>query len=168
MSSHSYVIIGKIGKAFGLKGWVKIFSYTQPADQILDYSPLFIQQNGQWQLFHCDGYERRRKDILFHPKDCQTPEQTASYCHGLIAVAREQLPNLADDEYYWADLKGLTVVNQQGIELGVVDYLLETASNDILVVKGKRTYHVPYIRQQVVLTIDLNNKLMQVDWDENF
>ena len=86
----------------------------------------------------------------------------------LIAVERDQLPETAPDEYYWTDLEGLSVVCQDGTELGRIDHLLETGANDVLVVQGERERLIPYIPGQVIRQVDLENGRMVVDWDPEF
>ena len=85
-----------------------------------------------------------------------------------IAVDRSQLPALAPGEYYWADLIGLRVVNRNAVELGRVDSLMETGSNDVLVVRDDRERLIPYVPGDVVLDIDLASGLIRVDWDPDF
>ena len=85
-----------------------------------------------------------------------------------IAVPREQLPELAENEYYWSDLQGLTVVNLDGIELGEVSHLFETGANPVVVVKGERERLIPYIWGQAIRDVDLQAGRMIVDWDPDF
>ena len=85
-----------------------------------------------------------------------------------IGVHREQLPGPGEGEYYWHDLVGLRVQTTQGMELGTVDHLIETGANDVLVVRGERERLIPFIRGQVVLSIDLAAGEMRVDWDPEF
>src|SRR3990167_5078301 len=85
-----------------------------------------------------------------------------------IATLRSQLPALSDAAIYWADLEGLEVINQQGVVLGKVDYLFATGSNDVLVVVGKKRHLIPYIKNNIVLKVDLSNRQIIVDWDPDF
>lgn len=85
-----------------------------------------------------------------------------------IAVERQQLPATAKDEFYWADLEGLQVVTETGVELGTVSHLLETGANDVLVVEGERQRLIPYVRGDVVQHIDLAEGKMIVAWDPEF
>jgi 16S rRNA processing protein RimM len=85
-----------------------------------------------------------------------------------IAVEREQLPETGPEEYYWTDLEGLSVVCQDGTELGRIDHLMETGANDVLVVIGERERLIPYIPGQVIKSVDLENGRMVVDWDPEF
>lgn len=85
-----------------------------------------------------------------------------------IAVHRNQLTNAEPGEYYWVDLIGLKVVTLLGQELGEVSHLLETGANDVLVITGTRERLIPFVHGDVVRKIDLDNRLMTVDWDPEF
>ena len=156
--------------ASGVTGWVKLTSYTSPARNILGYSP--------WRLVQADGREQTVKVLAGK----RSGESIAAKLEGVVGrddalalrgaeiqVLRSQLPNLSSDEYYWADLEGLRAVNEQGVELGTVERLLETGANDVLVVvAGERERLIPYIRGQVVRSVDLDAGVITVDWDPDF
>jgi|JI102314A1RNA_FD_contig_121_223138_length_7018_multi_3_in_0_out_0_7 16S rRNA processing protein RimM len=164
------IVIGRIGRPYGIKGWMRLISYTQPIENIQSYTQWHIQINHQWQ-----SLDRENIQIKFNPKgyfhikfvDCNTPEQASLYNHALIAVDREEFPELAKGEYYWSDLEGLVVMNKAGIVLGKVSHLFSTGANDVLVVKGDRERLIPYT-EDVVLEVDLPKGEISVDWDETF
>ena len=85
-----------------------------------------------------------------------------------IAVERDQLPELANDEYYWTDLEGLQVRTCAGVTLGRVDHLLATGANDVLVVQGEREHLIPFVLGSVVKAVHLSDGWMEVDWDPDF
>ncbi len=161
-----WVVVGRLGKSHGLRGWLKVNSFTQPIENILDYQPWHIKRLGEMQRLDCTGKQLKANTILVQPEECTAPEQAALY-NGLdILVSRQQLPNLPSGEYYWTDLEGLTVITKQEIVLGKIAYLIETGSNDIMVIKGGKEYWLPYLPGQVVLDIDLDKQIMRVDWSE--
>jgi 16S rRNA processing protein RimM len=100
-------------------------------------------------------------------KDCYTPEEARAFTNVSIGVFRDQLPPLPNNEYYWSDLEGLTVVNLQGIELGTVAYLFETGANDVIVVQGTKEHLIPYVPGPIIKNVDLNKRI-EVDWDPDF
>ncbi|MCP3679454.1 MAG: ribosome maturation factor RimM [Gammaproteobacteria bacterium] len=165
--SARYITMGKFGKPFGVKGWIKVTSYTDPIEQLLNYQPWHYQQHSQiaWQALEIDANKVQGKGLLIHIKGCDSPEQVKSYTNGLIAIERDKLPTLVVGEYYWCDLEGLTVINQQGETLGIIDYLFTTASNDVIVVKGEQLYYIPYIQDDFVIEIDLAAGQMIVAWE---
>lgn len=83
-------------------------------------------------------------------------------------MRRDQLPALSAGEYYWTDLQGLRVLTVDGVELGTVDHLFATGANDVLVVKGERQRLIPFVKNQVVREIELEQGLVRVDWDADF
>jgi 16S rRNA processing protein RimM len=85
-----------------------------------------------------------------------------------IALYRQQLPELEAGDYYWSDLIGLRVLNLDGVDLGQVERLIETGANDVLVLQGERERLIPYLKDQVIKQINLDDKVIQVDWDPEF
>jgi 16S rRNA processing protein RimM len=115
----------------------------------------------------CEG-QAHGKGIIARLESIHDRDEAARLLGAEIAVNREQLPPAPEGEYYWADLIGLTVQNHKGITLGQVDHLLETGANDVLVVKGDRERLIPFLLEQVILDVDLAQRLLRVDWDEDF
>jgi 16S rRNA processing protein RimM len=168
MKDIEKVRLGKINGLYGVQGWVKIFSYTSPIANILCYSPWLIGQQGQWQTVDVAAGRRQGKGLVAKLASCHDRDQAMALLGAEIAIYRTQLPPPQADEYYWVDLIGLTVLNRQGLALGQVDHLIETGANDVLVVKGEKEYLIPFLREQVILKVDLSNRLLQVDWDATF
>lgn len=162
------IIIGRINGIYGVRGWVKVYSYTRPIENILSYSPWQLYQHKQWQTVKVSEGKPHGKGIIVRLETCQTREQAALLLGSKIAIARDQLPPTEDDEYYWSDLIGLNVINQDGIAFGTVDYLIETGSNDVLVVKGERERLIPFIMHDFVIQVDLQQQRILVDWDAEF
>lgn len=166
---REFIDVGEVTGVFGVKGWIKVFSFTQPRENILDYSPWFLQKGKEIKEVKVVDGRRQGKlviALLENVNDCDTAAMLAGW---KILIDKGQLPEAQDGEYYWADLVGLRVENDQGIALGVVDHLLETGANDVLVVKdGKTERLIPFLQQHTVLNIDLEQRLMIVDWDPDF
>lgn len=161
------VIVGRLASVYGVRGWMRVDSFTEPRQQIFDYAEWWLQYQGVWQTVIINEHKQLGQRFIVRLADCVSPEQARCYTNCLIAVSRESLPVLAAEEFYWADLEGLRVVNQQGIILGHVDHILATGSNDVFVLKGERQRLLPYT-DEVVKTIDLVERLMVVDWDPDF
>lgn len=159
------IIVGKIGRPHGVHGWLKLNSYTDIPEDIFNYPDWLIEQNGSWVPIKLAEYEIQLNKFLIKLPNCNSPEEASRYTNLHIAVAREALPSLPEDEYYWTDLEGLTVIDHQGVELGKVEHLLSTGANDILVVKGEKEILIPYIKD-VVLAVDLKEQTIKVNWEE--
>lgn len=168
--SKQRVVLGRITGLFGVKGWVKVYSETDPPANILDYSPWYLQLAGGWQAFEVQQGQVHGKGIIARLGTCTNRDEASPLLGAAIAVDRKQLPELAGDEYYWADLLGLEVLNQRDESLGRVDHLLETGANDVLVVitEDKQELLIPYIKGDVVKEIDLDKGCLRVDWNPDF
>lgn len=162
------IIVGRVGATYGVKGWLKIHSFTEPRDNILDYIPWFIKKQGMWHLCEVIDASARTNNIVAQLKGCGDPDSAQLYVGADIAITRDHLPQLAENEYYWSDLEGLTVVNTDGIVLGKVEYLFATGSNDVMVINGEKRHLVPFLLDQYVVEVDLQNRRIQVVWDPDF
>lgn len=162
--------LGHIAGVFGVKGWVKIYSHTTPRDNILTYSPWQLQKKGQpVQSYDVKQGQLHGKSLIAQLQDIVDRSQAEALIGASIYIQRTQLPQLSAQDYYWADLQGLQVYNLLGVHLGVVDYLIETGANDVLIVKqGNGDEHlIPYI-DAVIQQVDLQEKRLLVDWDADF
>ncbi|MEN8179493.1 MAG: ribosome maturation factor RimM [Pseudomonadota bacterium] len=168
MSDSQMVVMGQISGLFGVKGWVKVYSYTEPREGILNYSPWFLKRNGAWEAHELQSGHRQGKGVVVQLQGFDDRDQAAELIGCETAVQREQLPRLADNEYYWSDLQGLRVINLEGVELGKISHLFDTGANDVVVVKGDRERLIPYIWGQAIHSVDLDTGLMVVDWDPDF
>jgi len=167
-SDTDFVIVGKITSSYGIRGWVKVHSFTEPQTNIFDYAPWYLKQDGQWREYTLSEGRTHGKGVVAHLKNVDDRNQ-ADLLRGIeIAVRREQLPEAEDGEYYWLDLIGCQVQNLDGEDLGRVEEMMETGANDVLVVKGERERLIPYVIDEVVKEVDLGQKLIRVDWPADF
>ncbi len=166
--SERRIIIGQINGIYGIRGWVKIYSYTRPIENILSYSPWQLYQHQQWRTVDLSEGKLHGKGVIARLENCQTRDQAALLLGSEIAILRDQLPPTKEDEYYWSDLIGLKVINQNGVLFGTVDYLIETGSNDVIVVKGEQERLIPFLIPEFIIQVDLQQQQMLVNWDEAF
>jgi 16S rRNA processing protein RimM len=162
------VILGRIAGVYGVRGWVKVFSETKPKDNILDYNPWLINLDGSWKSIEVIEGKPHGKGLVAHLAGYDDRDLARKLVGAEIAIERDRLPAAAEGEYYWADLVGLKVITLDGTELGVVDHLLETGANDVLVVQGERERLIPFVQGQYVREVDLETGLIKVDWDPEF
>lgn len=163
-----YIEMGRISGLYGVRGWVKVYSYTEPRENILNYATWHLRRQGGWVLVQLAGGRGQGKGVVAHLKGYDDRDAAAALVGSTIAVRRSDLPATAEGEYYWSDLIGLKVVNLQGVELGTVVDLMETGANDVLVVKGERERLIPYTPGIAVQSVDLAAKRLTVDWDPEF
>jgi len=177
------VILGRITGVYGVKGWVKIFSHTDPMEAIVDFRPWYIRAESRkqapWTRVKLKAGKRHAKTVVAKFEHCNDRDQAMAFVGTEIAVDLEQLEKQREkDAYYWRDLIGMQVVNQQKIELGAVKSLLETGANDVLVVAfeekaedGKietKERLIPWTMGIAIVSVDLEQGLIEVDWDADF
>lgn len=169
-NSKAFVVVGRIGRPYGLHGWQHIQSFTQPAENLFEYKNWYILQKNEWLPFKLDAHKLHGKEYIIHLDGIQTKEEAALYSNKQVAVLRSHLPRLNDGEFYWSDLEGLNVVTCEGIRLGTVQYLYENTGIDVMVVKPQqdtqdRERHIPFIWQETVKDVDFIDHQITVDWD---
>ncbi|MDO6461788.1 ribosome maturation factor RimM [Granulosicoccaceae sp. 1_MG-2023] len=162
------VPLGRISGVFGLQGWVKVFSDTDPREQIVTYRQWLLLKGSDQQSVRVLRGKRQGKSIVAHLEGVDDRTAAEALIGRTIAVYRSQLPVLPEDEYYWSDLVGLEVVTTEAVVLGKVDHLFQTGANDVMSVKGERERLVPWIRDQVIKQVDLATGCITVDWDPDF
>jgi len=163
----SMVVIGIVGAAFGVDGWVKINSYTSPQDNCLDYLPWKIKQQGKWVDLEITATKQQGQRILAKFAGYQDRETVRLLTNAEIGIEREKLPDPGKNEYYWEDLEGFTAVTKENVTLGKVDHLFSTGANDVIVIVGEKTHMLPYI-PHVIVKVDMQNQVITVDWDPDF
>ena len=165
-SADNKVALGYIAAVHGIKGWVKVRSWTRPMEAILEYQPWLLGEDSK-SVKIVDGRKQGKGLVALLP-GFDNREQAASLVGQQIFIRREQLPEAAEDEYYWSDLEGLEVHTTGGEVLGKVDRMMETGANDVMVIRGDRERLVPFIQGQYVKRVDLEGGLIEVDWDPEF
>lgn len=163
------VTLGRITGLHGVQGWVKVFSDTSPRENILKYSPWYLLKDGHMREWKLEKGRPHGKTVVAKLQGCNDREYARELMGSDIVVYRSQLGDtLGKNEFYWTDLEGLAVVTKDNQPLGNIAYLFETGSNDVMVVRGDKERFIPFIRDQVVLQVDLDGKQITVDWDPEF
>jgi 16S rRNA processing protein RimM len=164
------VLVGRIVGLYGVQGWLKIESWTEPRTRIFDYQPwqLDTAPDAVSQIKGIKGRPQGKGLVAYFP-EVDDRDKAALLVGKDIYVARELLPPPGKNEYYWVDLEGLEVVTTEGVELGRVSHLFATGANDVVVVKDStRERLVPFIQGSYVRSVDLSGGRMVVDWDPEF
>ena len=165
----SPIIIGRIVGVYGIKGWFKILSFTQPKENILEYDLWLVKQNEEWQEMPWVEGKTQGKGLIACSEGITDRDEALSLVGSEIAIKQEQLPATREGEFYWHHLINMQVVNEQNEILGVVTELLETGANDVLVVEAeKQRYLIPYVQDVYIKDIDIEQGIMQVDWQSDF
>lgn len=167
-NAASWLVIGRFGRPHGVKGLITVVSFTEPRENIIDYTDWHVGNHNQWTPIKGLQTSVNNKFILAHIEGYHDRDQVAHLTNLEIAIKREQLKTLSADEYYWHDLVGMRVVNRSNEMLGDVTEMLATGSNDVLVVEGERRHLIPYLPGEVVIDINASQRVITVDWDADF
>ncbi len=172
------VVLGRVSGVYGVKGWLKIYSYTSPVEAIVNYSHWYMRlanKQSDWKQIELLHGKRHAKTVIAQLQGCDDRNVAQLYTGYEIAICASQLEQLNGiDEFYWRDLVGLKVVNRQDITLGVVKGLMETGANDVLVVHNKsldgkdKEHLIPWSFEHVIVSVNLEAALIEVDWQEDW
>ena len=161
------LLVGKINGFFGVQGWVKIFSYTKPRKNILEYQPWYLIDNETYKVIEITSGREQSKTIVAQVKGINNSDEATQLIGKDLYINKDQLPELDNDAHYWHELTGFRVINKNEVDLGIVDYLVDTGSNHVLVTKGDTEHWIPYI-EPFLVSVDKHKKVISVDWDEDF
>jgi len=168
LAGRERLIVGHINALFGVKGWVKVHSETEPRENILHYDPWYIGGGNEWRPVRVEAGQRHGKTVIVRLAGVADRDEAASLVGREIAVERRQLAPLGEDEYYWVDLIGLQVVNLEGQGLGTIAQMMATGAHDVMVVGGDRERLIPFAMGPVVKAVDLAAGRVVVDWDAEY
>jgi len=172
-TADGMLVVGKITGCYGVKGWVKIHSYTQTPESFLRFGAWRLKRRGNFEPVEFDAVKCHGRGLVGHIAGVDDRTLAESYRGLELAVPGDALPALPEGDFYWRDLQGLQVWCQDGdrrLLLGTVDYLIETGANDVLVVKAsegsidKRERLIPYLPGNTVIRVDLEKAIIEVDW----
>lgn len=168
-----WLTAGKIIGCYGIKGWVKVYSFTDPQENFLEYGGWQVRRRGGLEPIEFDAGKRHGKGLVAHIKGVDDRTTAEGYRGLEVAVQADRLPVLEEDDFYWHQLEGLDVwcgTDEGEVLLGKVDYLIETGANDVLVVKAsdnsidERERLIPYLPGDVITRVDLEAGRIEVDW----
>ncbi len=178
-ASQDLLVMGRVTTVYGIKGWVKVYSFTDPMTNILNYRHWYLRYpNGQTEAVKLDSSRVHGKGLIALFSGCADRNEALRFAGADILVNSRELPEPESGEYYWYQLEGLAVITQndagEDINLGKVHHLMETGSNDVLSVRGargsidRRERLIPWIDDQVIQEVNLDEGFIRVDWDPDF
>ena len=163
------ILLGRIHGAFGVRGELKLESFTEPAATIFRYQPWTLRdaQGRECELSGARGRETN-KGLVATFADIADRDAAEGLRGTEIYVPRSALPPPKPGEYYWVDLEGLRVVNTEGADFGTVSHLFSTGANDVLVARGERERMIPFLEPDYIRSVDFDAGVVTVDWDADF
>ncbi|MDG9853234.1 ribosome maturation factor RimM [Pseudomonas nitroreducens] len=171
--AEEMIVLGKIVSVHGIRGEVKVYSFTDPLDNLLDYRRWTLKRGNEVRQAELVQGRVQGNVLVAKLKGLDDREIARTFAEFEILVPRSELPVLDDGEFYWSQLEGLKVIDQNGQLFGILDHLLETGANDVMVVKpcagslDDRERLLPYT-DQCVQAVDLEAGEIRVDWDADF
>jgi 16S rRNA processing protein RimM len=175
MNKENQIILGKVGAVYGIKGWLKIHSFTDELEAILDYFPWSLKLGNKTQTVEVTDWRKHNKGLIVKVGKIDDRDEAQALVGSDILTSEASLPDLPQGEFYWRDLIGMSVLTTKGYDLGVVSDMMETGANDVLVVKAnlndgfsKKERLIPYLFEEVVESVSIDKKQICVDWDPGF
>jgi 16S rRNA processing protein RimM len=161
----SLIELGIVGAPFGVRGWVKLRSYTEPPDRLLEHRSLQLRLGGAWKPYRIEASGRSGGQLTVKLVGVEDRDAAQALRGAEIGVLRSELPRRESNDFYRADLIGCEVVNLQGVRLGVVLHFVEIPAHTLMVVRGEQEFWVPAVPQHL-RRVDLPARRVVVDWDE--
>ena len=162
--SSALIQLGFVGAPFGVRGWVKLRSHTDPPERLLDHRSLRIGRGSVWQNYRIEASGRSGGALTVKLTGVEDRDQAQALRGAQVCVLRSELPQRDDKDFYRADLIGCEVVNLAGLGLGSVQHFIETPAQVLMVVRGTREFWIPAVPQHL-RRVDLQARRVVVDWD---
>lgn len=160
--------MARIAAPFGIKGWLKLQTFTEYADSLDQFESWFISSPRGWEKVEVEDFAVNVKSVVAKLRGVDDRTSAEKLAKREIAIPRNWLDQPQQDEYYWLDLIGAEVVNESGDVLGKIETLMETGANDVLVVKSASAeVLIPFVSEYLI-NVDRDKKIVTVRWDSNW
>jgi 16S rRNA processing protein RimM len=162
--TSALIQLGFVGAPFGVRGWIKLRSHTDPPERLLEHRSLRIGQGSVWQSYRIEASGRSGGALTVKLAGIEDRDQAQALRGAQVCVPRSELPQRDDRDFYRADLIGCEVVNLEGIALGQVQHFIETPAQVLMVVRGTQEFWIPAVPQHL-RRVDLRERRLVVDWN---
>ena len=166
MEDDKKIYLGKITGVHGIKGWLKIQSYSSPPENILNYPSWIITNKGEEDFYSIEQGRKQNNKIVVKLEKIDDRNTAESLINSKIQILRSDLPKLSNENYYWSDLVGLSVLNSEETVIGKIESLIETGANDVMVIitlKDERIL-IPFVMHEIIKEVDIELNYVKVDW----
>ena len=165
---NRFVTLGRISGVYGVRGWVKVHSYTEPRDNVVGFARWTLRTRAGESTVEVEDGRAQGSGVVAKLRGVDDREAARELIGADIAVERSALPACEPGEYYWTDLEGLEVVTPAGDRLGTVDYLVATGGHDVLVLAGQPPRLIPFVHGAVIRGVDLAAGVIVADWSPEY
>ncbi|WP_367670692.1 ribosome maturation factor RimM [Sodalis-like secondary symbiont of Drepanosiphum platanoidis] len=168
------IIIGKIGSVYGTKGLIKIFSFMENKKNIFNFKKIWIKKINKWNELLIKFWQIKNNNFFILIKDINSREKASILTNNYIYISKNQLPILKKNNFYWYDLINFNVINSSGYNFGKIFNIINTGSNDILIIKKNKKFSynkeilIPFIEKDVIKEVNIKLKKIFVKWEKNY
>jgi len=166
MEDDKKIYLGKITGVHGIKGWLKIQSFSSPPENILNYPSWIINNQGEEELYSIEQGRKQNNKIVVKLEKIDDRNTAESLINSKIQIQRSDLPKLSNENYYWSDLVGLSVLNSEEKVIGKIESLIETGANDVMVIitlKDERIL-IPFVMHEIIKEVNVELNYIKIDW----
>ena len=149
---------------FGVKGWVKVKTFTAEAGALGEFPRWLVQVAGEWRAMRVEEFEVHAKGPVARLEGCDDRDAALKLSGCDVAVTRAELGEAEEGSVYWVDLVGLDVVDEGGASLGKVEGLFESGETSVLVIGNRLIPFVP----DYVKSVDRDARRITVDWKPEY
>lgn len=173
MKFNSLILIGKFSIPYGIKGWIKINSFSEKKENIFFYQPWYTKDSKKVKIINIKKWKKQYSSLIVQIENFNNRDEINFFKKKEIFIKSESLPELKNS-YYWKDIINCKVLNKQNKYLGTVKKIIETGANDVLIVQyytNKKLkiqcqeIFIPFIDKKIIKNVDIINKIIMVDWD---
>ena len=166
MEDGKKIYLGKITGVHGIKGWLKIQSFSSPPENILNYPQWIINNQGEEDFYSIEQGRKQNNKIVVKLEKIDDRNTAESLINSKIQILRSDLPKLSNENYYWSDLVGLSVLNSEETVIGKIESLIETGANDVMVIitlKDERIL-IPFVMHEIIKEVNVELSYIKIDW----
>ena len=166
MEDDKKIYLGKITGAHGIKGWLKIQSFSSPPENILNYPQWIINNQGEEDFYSIEQGRKQNNKIVVKLEKIDDRNTAESLINSKIQILRSDLPKLSNENYYWSDLVGLSVLNSEEKVIGKIESLIETGANDVMVINALKDERilVPFVMHEIIKEVNVELNYIKIDW----
>jgi 16S rRNA processing protein RimM len=166
MEDDKKIYLGNITGVHGIKGWLKIQSFSSPPENILNYPSWIINNQGEENFYSIEQGRKQNNKIVVKLEKIDDRNTAEFLINSKIQIQRSDLPKLSNENYYWSDLVGLSVLNSEEKVIGKIESLIETGANDVMVIitlKDERIL-IPFVMHEIIKEVNVELNYIKIDW----